>query len=442
MDKFFKLSQKGSNVKTELLAGLTTFLAMAYILGVNPNILGDAGMDKPSVFLATALSAGVASIIMGLVANYPVALAAGMGVNALFAYTICGQMGFSWAAALCAVFISGIIFVVISVTGIRKAIINAIPVQLKLAIGAGIGFFIAFVGLKNAGIIIANSSTFVGIGNLTDPSVLLAIIGLLITIALVIKNVPAAVFVGMVITAILGIIGGAMGLSGMPTLPSSFISVDFELSAFGACFNGFGELFANPFSAFVVIFSFLFVDFFDTAGTLVAIGNRIGLVNEQGELENAEQALLADAIGTVFGAVVGTSTVTSFVESSSGVGVGGRTGLTACTAGVLFLLSVFFSPLILSTVTNAVTAPALIVVGVMMAQQLKGIDWDDMVFAAAGFITVLMMVLMYSISNGIACGFIVYTVAMCAAGRAKQIHPTVWALMVIFVIYFATPYFM
>ena len=442
MDKFFKLSQKGSNVKTELLAGLTTFLAMAYILGVNPNILGDAGMDKPSVFLATALSAGVASIIMGLVANYPVALAAGMGVNALFAYTICGQMGFSWAAALCAVFISGIIFVVISVTGIRKAIINAIPVQLKLAIGAGIGFFIAFVGLKNAGIIIANSSTFVGIGNLTDPSVLLAIIGLLITIALVIKNVPAAVFVGMVITAILGIIGGAMGLSGMPALPSSIISVDFELSAFGACFTGFGELFANPFSAFVVIFSFLFVDFFDTAGTLVAIGNRIGLVNEQGELENAEQALLADAIGTVFGAVVGTSTVTSFVESSSGVGVGGRTGLTACTTGVLFLLSVFFSPLILSTVTNAVTAPALIVVGVMMAQQLKGIDWDDMVFAAAGFITVLMMVLMYSISNGIACGFIVYTVAMCAAGRAKQIHPTVWALMIIFVIYFATPYFM
>ena len=442
MDKFFKLSQKGSNVKTELLAGLTTFLAMAYILGVNPNILGDAGMDKPSVFLATALSAGVASIIMGLVANYPVALAAGMGVNALFAYTICGQMGFSWAAALCAVFISGIIFVVISVTGIRKAIINAIPVQLKLAIGAGIGFFIAFVGLKNAGIIIANSSTFVGIGNLTDPSVLLAIIGLLITIALVIKNVPAAVFVGMVITAILGIIGGAMGLSGMPALPSSIISVDFELSAFGACFNGFGELFANPFSAFVVIFSLLFVDFFDTAGTLVAIGNRIGLVNEQGELENAEQALLADAIGTVFGAVVGTSTVTSFVESSSGVGVGGRTGLTACTTGVLFLLSVFFSPLILSTVTNAVTAPALIVVGVMMAQQLKGIDWDDMVFAAAGFITVLMMVLMYSISNGIACGFIVYTVAMCAAGRAKQIHPTVWALMIIFVIYFATPYFM
>ena len=456
MEKFFKLNEKGSNVKTELIAGLTTFLAMAYILGVNPAVLADAGMDKASVFLATAISAGVASIIMGLVANYPVALASGMGVNALFAYTICGQMGFSWAAALSAVFISGIIFILISVTGVRKAIINAIPVQLKLAIGAGIGFFIAFVGLKNAGIIVASPSTFVTIGNLTDPTVLLAIVGLLITIALVIKNVPAAVFVGMVITAVIGIILGFMGMAGMPTLPEHFISFDFELQAAGSCFSGISELFANPFQAFVVIFSFLFVDFFDTAGTLVAIGNRIGLINDKGELENAEQALLAEVANAgmlaagcplglskfVFGAVLGTSTVTSFVESSSGVGVGGRTGLTACTSGVCFLLAVFLSPLILSTVTNAVTAPALIVVGIMMAQQLKGIDWDDMIFAAAGFVTVIMMILMYSISNGIACGFIVYTIAMIAAGKAKEVHPTVWALMIIFVLYFATPYIM
>ena len=285
------MNEKGSNVKTELIAGLTTFLAMAYILGVNPGVLADAGMDKASVFLATAISAGVASIIMGLVANYPVALASGMGVNALFAYTICGQMGFSWAAALSAVFISGVIFILISVTGVRKAIINAIPVQLKLAIGAGIGFFIAFVGLKNAGIIVASPATFVTIGNLTDPTVLLAIVGLLITIALVIKNVPAAVFVGMVITAIIGIILGFMGIANMPTLPEHFISFDFELQAFGSCFSGISELFANPFQAFVVIFSFLFVDFFDTAGTLVAIGNRIGLINDKGELENAEQVL-------------------------------------------------------------------------------------------------------------------------------------------------------
>lgn len=441
MDKFFHLSEKNTSVKTEIIAGLTTFLAMAYILGVNPMILGDAGMDVPSVFMATALSAGFASIVMGLVANYPVALAAGMGVNALFAYTICGVMGFSWQAALCAVFISGVIFILISVTGIRKAIINAIPVQLKLAIGSGIGFFIAFVGLKNAGIIISNEATAVGIGNLTDPAVLLAIFGLLVTLALVVKKIPAAVFVGMVITAVIGIVLGFFGIQGMPALPTDW-SLHFEMKAAGAFMSGFGELFANPFSAFVVIFSFLFVDFFDTAGTLVAIGNRIGLVDKDGKLENAEQALVADAVGTVFGAVIGTSTVTSFVESSSGVGVGGRTGLTAVTTGILFFLSIFISPLVLSAVTNAVTAPALVVVGIMMAQQIKDIDWSDMVFAASAFITVIMMVLMYSISNGIACGFIVYTVTMIAAGRIKQIHPTVWVLMVIFVLYFATPYMM
>lgn len=441
MDKFFKFQEKNTNVKTELIAGLTTFLAMAYILGVNPAILGDAGMDANSVFMAAAISAGFASIVMGLVANYPVALAAGMGVNALFAYTVCGVMGMSWSAALAAVFISGVIFLLISVTGIRKAIINAIPVQLKLSIGAGIGFFIAFVGLKNAGIIVANPATFVGMGNFTDPTVLLAVFGLLVTVALVIKKVPAAVFVGMVITAIVGIVCGSFGIEGMPSLPTHW-SLNFEMQAAGAFMNGFGELFANPFQAFIIIFSFLFVDFFDTAGTLVAIANRIGLVNEKGELENAEQALLADAVGTVFGAAIGTSTVTSFVESSSGVGVGGRTGLTAITTGVLFFLSIFISPIILSAVTNAVTAPALIVVGIMMAQQLKGIDWDDMVFAAAGFVTIIMMILMYSISNGIACGFIVYTIGMIASGRTKDIHPTVWILMVIFVIYFVTPYIM
>ena len=441
MEKLFKLKEKGTSVKTEILAGLTTFLAMAYILGVNPIILGDAGMDQGSVFMATAISAAFASIVMGLVANYPVALAAGMGVNALFSYTVCLGMGYSWQAALCAVFVSGVIFVLISVTGIRQMIINAIPIQLKLAIGSGIGFFIAFVGLKNAGIIVSNSSTAVGIGNLTDPAVLLAVVGLLVTIALVIKNVPAAVFVGMVITAILGIIGGMMGLANMPSLPTDF-TLNLSMHGAGAFMDGFGALFSNPMAAFVIIFSFLFVDFFDTAGTLISIGNRIGLVNEKGELENAEKALMADAIGTVFGAAIGTSTVTSFVESSSGVGVGGRTGLTAVTTGVLFLLSILISPIILSAVTNAVTAPALIVVGVMMAQQLKGIDWDDMVYATSAFITILMMVLMYSISNGIACGFIVYTVGMCAAGRIKQIHPTVWVLMVIFIIYFATPYMM
>ena len=376
---------------------------------------------------------------MGLLANYPVALAAGMGVNALFAYTVCGQMGYSWSAALAGVFISGVIFILISVTGVRKMIINAIPVQMKLAIGAGIGFFIAFVGLKNAGIVVANESTFVAIGNFSDPTVLLALFGILITLLLVIRKVPAAVFVGMVITALIGIVAGTVfHIEGMPSLPDgSFITTNFHMEGAGAFMNGFGELFADPAKSLVMIFSFLFVDFFDTAGTLVAIGSKIGLVNPQtGELKNAERALLADAIGTVFGAAVGTSTVTSFVESSSGVGVGGRTGLTAVTTGVLFLLSILISPLILSAVTNAVTAPALVVVGVMMAQQLKSIDWEDMMIAAAAFVTIIVMVLGYSISNGIAFGFIVYTIGMIGAGKTKDIHPTVWVLDVIFLIYF------
>ena len=439
LEKLFHLKENKTSVRTELIAGLTTFLAMAYILGVNPSVLGDAGMDVSSVFLATALSAAVASVIMGLLANYPVALAAGMGVNALFAYTVCGQMGYSWSAALAGVFISGVIFILISVTGVRKMIINAIPVQMKLAIGAGIGFFIAFVGLKNAGIVVANESTFVAIGNFSDPTVLLALFGILITLLLVIRKVPAAVFVGMVITALIGIIAGAVfHIEGMPSLPDgSFITTNFHMEGAGAFMNGFGELFADPAKSLVMIFSFLFVDFFDTAGTLVAIGSKIGLVNPQtGELKNAERALLADAIGTVFGAAVGTSTVTSFVESSSGVGVGGRTGLTAVTTGVLFLLSILISPLILSAVTNAVTAPALVVVGVMMAQQLKSIDWEDMMIAAAAFVTIIVMVLGYSISNGIAFGFIVYTIGMIGAGKTKDIHPTVWVLDVIFLIYF------
>ncbi|MCB5374060.1 NCS2 family permease [Amedibacillus dolichus] len=445
LEKLFKLNAKNTSVKTEIIAGITTFLAMAYILGVNPGILGDAGMDPQAVFMATAISAAIASIVMGLLANYPVALAPGMGVNALFSYTVVMKMGFSWQAALAAVFVSGVVFLLISVTGIRKMIINAIPKQLKLAVGAGIGFFIAFVGLKNAGIIVTNASTAVGLGSFQSPVVLLAVFGILVTIFLVIKKVPAAVFVGMIITAAVGIVAheafgvsvlDANGLELMPALPTSFISTNFEMSAMGSFMDGMGELFAVPGAAFVAIFSFLFVDFFDTAGTLVAIGNRIGLVNDKGELENAEKALVADAVGTVVGAALGTSTVTSFVESSSGVGVGGRTGLTAVTAGVLFLLSIFISPIVLSTAVSAVTAPALVVVGIMMAQQLKGIDWDDMVFAAAGFITVVFMILSYSISNGIAMGFIAYTVAMVAAGKVKQINLIVWALVIIFILYF------
>lgn len=436
LEKLFHLNEKKTNVKTEVIAGITTFLAMAYILAVNPIILGDAGMDVHSVFMATAISAGIASIVMGIVANYPVSLASGMGVNALFTYTVVLTMGHTWEAALAAVFVSGIIFLLISVTGVRKMIINAIPQQLKLAIGAGIGFFIAFVGLKNAGIIVANESTFVGLAKLNEPTVLLAIFGIIITVALVAKKVPAGVFIGMLITAIVGLVCGMMGMENMPTLPSEFITTDFNMVTFGAFAQGFADLFKDPFNCFIVLFSFLFVDFFDTAGTLVAIGNRCGLINDDGELIDAEKALLSDAIGTVAGAVLGTSTVTSFVESTSGVEVGGRTGLTSCTTGILFFLSILISPIVLSVATNAVTAPALVVVGVLMAQQLGGINWEEFEFTAAGFVTVITMVLTYSISNGIALGFITYGVAMIATGKAKDVSKIIWILDIVFIFYF------
>ncbi|MDE6475783.1 MAG: NCS2 family permease [Erysipelotrichaceae bacterium] len=436
LEKFFKFQEKKTTLKTEIIAGITTFLAMAYILGVNPSILSEAGMDAHSVFMATALSAGIASIVMGVLANYPVALAPGMGVNALFTYTVCLGMGYSWPAALSAVFLSGIVFLIISVTGIRKAIINAIPKQLKFAIGAGIGFFIAFIGLKNAGIIVGNASTFVALGNLQEPTVLLSLFGILVTIGLVIKKIPAAVFIGMVITAIVGIICSTFGIVGMPSLPSSFITTNFQMETLGAFMQGFQELLQNPASMVLIVFSFLFVDFFDTAGTLVAVANRTGLVNEEGTLENIERALLADSAGTVVGAVLGTSTVTSFVESTSGVEVGGRTGATAVTTGILFFVSILFSPIILQAVTNAVTAPALVVVGIFMAQQLRDIDWDDIVYATTGFITILMMILTSSISNGIAFGFLAYALAMSTKGKAKEVHPIIWALVVVFLLYF------
>lgn len=433
LEKIFKLKENNTTVKTEILAGITTFLAMAYILAVNPTILGATGMSVQGVFLATALSSAIATIIMGLLANYPVALSAGMGVNALFTYTICLTMGLSYQGALACVFVSGIIFLIISVTGVRKMVIDAIPAQLRLAIGAGIGFFIAFLGLLNAGIIVASDATTIGLGNLQDPAVVLAVFGVLVTILLLAKNVPAAVFYGLIITAVVGIVAGLLGVPGMPQLPSGIVSLDFDVSLFGAFASGFGELMSHP-QCFIAIFSLLFVDFFDTAGTLLAVANRAHLVDENGELENIDKALLADSIGTVIGSVIGTSTITSFVESTSGVGVGGRTGLTAITTGVLFILSIFFSPL-LACVTNAVTAPALVVVGILMAQQLKGIDWDNFVYAASGFMTIIFMILAYSISDGIAVGFLTYTIAMIGTGKIKDIKSIVWILDIFFIIF-------
>lgn len=434
MEKFFKLKKLGTNVRTEILAGTTTFLTMAYILAVNPNMLGMTGMPVQSVFLATALASGVATLIMGLLANYPIALAPGMGVNAFFTFSVVMTFGYSWEAALAAVFVSGLIFFAISVSGVRAMIINAIPKDLKLAFGAGIGFFIAFIGLVNAGLVVDNPATLVGLGNLAAPTVLLSIFGLLLTIALLAKKVPAAIFIGLVTTAVVGLVCGVMGIEGMPVMPSAVVSFNFDMPTFGAFANGFTELFLRP-DWFMVIFTFLFIDFFDTAGTLVAVANRTNLVNEKGELENVEKAMMADSVGTMVGAVLGTSTVTSYIESASGVEVGGRSGLTAVTTAVLFFLSIFFAPLLI-VVTSTVTAPALIVVGILMAQQLKEIDWNDFVVASASFIAIIVMILSYSISEGIAVGFVVYGVASLFAGRAKQVPVVLWVLMLVFIVHF------
>ena len=435
LEKIFKLTKKKTNVKTEVIAGITTFLAMAYILAVNPTMLSETGLSYDGVFLATALSAAIATLIMGLIANYPVALAPGMGVNALFTYTLVFSMGYSPEAALAAVVVSGVIFLLISVTGVRKAIINAIPQQLKLSIGAGIGFFIAFIGLKNSGIIVGSESTFVALGNLKDPSVLLALFGIIITIILMARKIPAAVFYGLVITAVVGIIAGVFGVKGMPVMPEGIISFDLDTSGLMIFTKGFGELFSHP-DCIIALFSLLFVDFFDTAGTLISVANKTNLVNQDGELENIEQALVADSVGTVIGGFLGTSTVTSFVETTAGVEAGGRTGLTACVTAILFFLSIFFAP-VLSVVTNAVTAPALFAVGISMASQLGGVDWDDIVFSAAGFVTVIIMILTYSISDGIAFGFIIYGLTSIVSGRVKDIKPIVWVLILVFVLYFA-----
>lgn len=437
LERIFKLNAKKTNVKTEVLAGITTFLAMAYILGVNPSILaGDiTGMDMSSVFLATAISSAIACILMGVLANYPIGLAPGMGVNALFTYTVCLIYGYTYQEALCSVLISGLIFLVISITGIRKLIIDSIPKNMKLAIGAGIGFFIAFIALKNAGIIVASDATFVALGNFKDPAVLLAIFGIVVTMCLMVKKVNAAPFYGLIITAIVGIVLGMMGINNMPSLPNQILTTDYTISTLGSCFSGFKTIFTHS-NWFIVVFSFLFVDFFDTAGTLVAVGNSIGLVDENGKMENIEKALLADSVGTVVGAIMGTSTVTSFVESGAGVAAGGRTGLTAVTCGICFILSIFISPVILSVAVNAVTAPAIFVVGILMAQQLKDIEWQDVASAASAFVTIIFMVLAYSISDGLALGFIVYGITMAVSGKAKQVSPICWVLIIVFILYF------
>ena len=439
LNKFFKLDENNTDLKTELLAGLTTFLAMAYILGVNPTMLAEGGMPATGVFFATALASGVSCIIMGLISKYPVGLAPGMGMNALFTYTIILGMGNSWETALAAVFVSSIIFLLITISGLREAILNALPFDLKLAIGAGIGFFLAFIGLKGAGVIVADPATLVGMGSILTAPALLAIIGILITLILYIRKVPAAVFLGLVITAILGVIFTLAGFGAggplMPAIPSEFISFSFDTSVVGAFLKGFGDLFTNIPNLIMILFSLLFVTFFDTTGTLIPLANQCGFVDEEGNADGIDRAFLGDAISGIIGAILGTSTLTAYVESATGIGLGGRTGLTAVFTGIFFLLALIFAPTVLALFTSSVTAAALVIVGILMIVQLKEVDWDNMVVAASVFMTIIMMLLTYSISLGIAWGFVTYAIASIATGKAKAFCPIMWIMVIIFALY-------
>ena len=428
MDKFFKLEERGTTVKKEFLAGLTTFFSMAYIIFVNPNVLGAAGMDTGAVFTATILAAIIGTLLMGLYANFPVALAPGMGLNAFFAYIVVLVMGYSWQQALAGTFISGILFIILSLTGLREVIINSIPKSLKHAVGTGIGFFIAFLGFQNAGIIVNNESTLVGLGDFKDFSVLIAILGLIITLILLVRKIPGAIFIGMFATAVIGML---LGVVEIPT--QIFALIPSLKPTFGALFEALPTIFTKD--MIVVIFSFLFMDFFDTAGTLMAVGFRAGFVNDKGHLLNANRALLADSTATVVGSILGTSSTTSFVESLSGVEVGGRTGLTSVFTAICFSLMLFCSGL-LSVVTPSVTAPALITVGILMASSLSSIEWGKIEVAIPAFVTIIMMILSYSIAEGIAAGFLFYPITMLASKRGKEIHPAMWVLTVIFLAHF------
>lgn len=427
MKKYFEFDQLGTDFKTEIIAGVTTFLAMAYILFVNPDILSNAGMDKGAVFTATALAAALGTLVMGLVAKYPVALAPGMGLNTFFTFGVVIGLGVEWQVALAGVLLSGIILVLLTLTKIRELVINAIPDDLKLAVSAGIGMFVAFIGLKNAQIVVANPDTAVTLGNLMDPNVLLAIFGLFVSVILLTLGFKAGIFYGMVITAVVGMIFGLIDL------PTSIISIPPSIeSTFGQSVLHLNQIFTPD--LLIVILSFMFVDFFDTAGTLVAVASEAGIMKD-GKLPRAGRALASDSSGTVIGAILGTTSTTSYVESTAGVAAGGKSGFTAVVTAICFLLALFFSPL-LSIVTSAVTAPALILVGVMMAVQLKNINWDQFEIAVPAFFTALMMPLTGSIASGMAIGFIFYPITLSVKGRAKEVHPIMWILAVCFALYF------
>lgn len=445
MEKLFKLKENNTTVKTEILAGITTFMTMAYILAVNPTMLSAAGMDATAVLIATCLASFVGTIAMALLANYPFALAPGMGLNAYFAYTVCGNMGYDWRIALMAVFLEGLIFIVLSLTNVREAIFNAIPSTLKKGVSAGIGLFIAFIGLQGAHIVVSNSSTLVSYvdfaGNWHTQGIcaVLALIGLLLTVILYIKGVKGAILIGIIATWVLGMIMQATGVyqidaeNGFYSLYPTMAMTDFSAigKTFGQCFKAdFSGV--GVFNFIVVLLSFLFVDMFDTIGTLIGVSSKAGMLDENEKLPRIKPALLADAIATSAGAVFGTSTTTTFVESSAGVGAGARTGLSSVVTGFLFLLAIFFAP-IFTAIPGFATAPALIFVGFLMVSSVLEVDFNDLTEAVPAYLCLISMPLMYSISEGIAIGVISYVIINLICGKKEKITPLMYVLAVLFV---------
>ncbi|WP_452233272.1 NCS2 family permease [Loigolactobacillus binensis] len=420
--KYFQLDELNTTVRREILAGFTTFISMAYILFVNPSVLGASGMNKGAVFTATALASALGCLLMGVLAKYPIATAPALGINAFFAYSVVIGMKVSWQTALAGVFVASLIFMLITVFKLREMIIDAIPSDLKYAISSGIGLFIAFLGLSNGGLIVANKSTLVGLGSFSGTT-WLTVFGLLVTAILMVKHVPGGIFIGMVLSVILGLI------TKLIPLPSHWIAGAPSLApTFGVGIMHIGDI--NTIQLWVVVLTFLLVTFFDTAGTLVGLAQQAGFMKDN-KMSRVGKALMSDSTAMLAGSILGTSPVGAYVESSAGIAVGGRSGLTAVVTGVFFILGMFFSPL-LSVVTNQVTAPALIIVGVLMAQSLKHIDWGKMEIAIPAFLIVIGMPLTYSISDGIALGFITYPLTMLAAKRGKEVHPLMYALFFVF----------
>ena len=425
LEKLFGFDRNVTRVRTEVLAGITTFLTMAYILAVNPNILSATGMDKGALFTTTVVASAFATLLMAFYAKLPFGLAPGMGLNAFFAYTVCLTMGYSWQFALTAVLIEGLIFILLTVTNLREKIVDAIPVTLKNAIGAGIGLFISFIGLQNAGIIVNNDATLISMGNITSGPALLGMIGLVVTSVLLVKGVRGALLFGILITTLIGIPMGITKFDGIISTPPSIEPIFWQFE--------WHNIFTKE--MIVVVFTFLFVDMFDTIGTLVGVTTKAGMMDKNGKIPHLKQAFMVDAIGTTAGAMLGTSTITTFVESASGVGEGGRSGLTAFVTAVCFLLSLFLAPFFLS-VPGAATAPVLILVGLMMMSSVLKVDFTDYSEAIPAFICIIFMPLAYSISDGIVLGMISYVLINLFTGKYKKLTIGMYILAAIFVLKF------